>query len=196
MRRALALLLFLAVVPGGGALRAQAPIGDGTDVALQQEMERLYALRTVDVPAFVAQTRTLEAQPQPSNLAQRQFRQFLSANRANFEGHTAESIAQALPLAESAEDASLRLMAGAFVVNMRAATREFEVGLRELDRLLKAHPSAEGPLRDEILRLWSVAAIFYAELEQPALSAWYAQRMLENRPSPRLQCSAQLPVER
>jgi len=196
MRAAMAPLLALAILSGSGGLQASATSGDGTDAALQREMERLYALRTVDVPAFVAQTRSLEAQPKPSNLGQRQFLQFLAANRATFEGRIPEAIEQALPLAESAEDASLRLLAATFVINMRAGTRDFEVGLRELDRLLKAYPDAEGPLRAEIIGLWHVAAIFYAELDQPELSAWYAKRLLENQPSPRINCSAQLFVSR
>jgi len=191
MRAASALLLTLALAIGAGGLRAGEASRDGTDTALQQEMERLYALRTVDAPAFVAQTRALEARPKPSNLAQRQFLQFLAANRATFEGRSPDAIALAQPLAESAEDPKLRLSAGIFVINMRAGTREFEAGLRDLDRLLKANPKAEGALRDEIIGLWNVAAIFYAELEQPALSAWYAQRLLESRHSPRMDCFGQ-----
>ena len=191
MRAASALLLTFALAIGAGGLRAGEASRDGTDTALQKEMERLYALRTVDTPAFVAQTRTLEAQPKPSSLAQRQFLQFLAANRATFEGRIPDAIALAQPLAESAEDPKLRLSAGTFVINMRAATREFETGLRELDQLLKANPKAEGALRDEVIGLWNVAAIFYAELEQPTLSAWYAQRLLDSRHSPRMGCFGQ-----
>jgi diguanylate cyclase (GGDEF)-like protein len=191
MRAASALLLTLALAIGVGGLRASEASRDGTDTALQQDMERLYALRTVDAPAFVAQTRALEARPKPSNLAQRQFLQLLSANRATFEGRVPDAIALAQPLAESAEDPRLRLSAGSFVINMRATTREFETGLRELDQLLKANPKAEGALRDEVIGLWNVAAIFYAELEQPTLSAWYAQRLLDSRHSPRMDCFGQ-----
>ena len=162
MRAASALLLTFALAIGAGGLRAGEASRDGTDTALQKEMERLYALRTVDTPAFVAQTRTLEAQPKPSSLAQRQFLQFLAANRATFEGRIPDAIALAQPLAASAEDPKFRLSAGTFVINMRAATREFETGLRELDQLLKANPKAEGALRDEVIGLWNVAAIFYA----------------------------------
>ncbi|WP_397596807.1 diguanylate cyclase [Silanimonas sp.] len=189
MRARLALVLALGLLAGASAPRAASTAGDGTDQALEQEMQRLYALRTIDAPAFVAQSRALETRPAPSSLAQREFLRFLLANRAAFEGRFRDAIAFAQPLAESAEDPKLRLMAGTFVVNMRAGTREFEAGLRDLDRLLKANPKAEGALRDEVAVLWNTAAIFYAELDQPALSAWYAQRLLDTTASPRQVCS-------
>jgi len=192
MRARLALVLTLGLLAGASAPRAASTAGDGTDQALEQEMQRLYALRTIDAPAFVAQSHALETRPAPSSLAQREFLRFLMANRAALEGRFRDAIAFAQPLAESAEDPKLRLMAGTFVINMRAGTREFEAGLRDLDRLLKANPKAEGALRDEVEGLWNTAAIFYAELEQPALSAWYAQRMLDSTSSPRLVCSGKL----
>ena len=192
MRARLALVLTLGLLAGASAPRAASTAGDGTDQALEQEMQRLYALRTIDAPAFVAQSRALETRPAPSSLAQREFLRFLMANRAALEGRFRDAIAFGQPLAESAEDPKLRLMAGTFVINMRAGTREFEAGLRDLDRLLKANPKAEGALRDEVEGLWNTAAIFYAELEQAALSAWYAQRMLDSTSSPRLVCSGKL----
>ena len=188
MRAPAALLLAAALLASAGLLRAEAPAGDGTDAALQRDMERLYALRRVDPQAFVAQTRSLESQPPPSNVAQRELLQFLTANRATFEGRLSDAIALAKPLAESAEDPALRLRAGSFVVNMRAGTREFEAGLRELAGLLDAHPDADGPLGEEVRTLWVAAAVLYAELDKPALSAWYAQRVLDSSPTPRQTC--------
>lgn len=190
MRAPAALLLAAALLASAGLLRAEAPTGDGTDAALQRDMERLYALRTVDPQAFVAQTRSLESQPAPSNVAQREFLRFLTANRAALEGRFGDAISLAKALAESAEEPALRLRAGSFVVNMRAGTREFEAGLRELAGLLDAHPDADGPLDEEVRTLWVTTAIFYAELEKPALSAWYAQRVLDSGPTPRQTCQA------
>lgn len=190
MRTGAALLLASALLGGGTALRAAEPADDGTDRSLQAEMQRLYDLRTRDPQAFVAQTRSLGSLPLPSNLAQRQFLAFLQANRATFEGRIAEAITLAVPLAESAEDPNLRLMAATFVVNMRVGTREFEDGLRELDRLLGTHATADGELRDAVLALWNTAALFYAEIEKPELSAWYAQRVLDSDPPLRIACSA------
>ena len=190
MRAPAALLLAAALLASAASLRAEAPAGDGTDAALQRDMERLYALRTVDPQAFVAQTRSLEAQPAPSNVAQRELLQFLTANRAALEGRFGDAVARAKPLAESAEDPALRLRAGSFVVNMRAGTREFEAGLRELARLLDAHPDADGPLAEDVRTLWVTAAILHAELDKPALSAWYAQRVLDSGPTPRQACQA------
>ncbi|MCZ8164624.1 hypothetical protein, partial [Silanimonas sp.] len=190
MRAVLAGVLALGLLVGASPAAAAPAAREGSDEALEQEMQRLFALRTVDAPAFVTRTRELEAAPPPLRLGQRQFLRFLSANRAAFEGRFAEAITLAEPLAGSAEDPKLGLAAGTFVINMRAGTREFEAGLRELDRLLKANTKAEGPLRDEVRGLWAVAAIFYAELEKPELSAWYAKRLAEDSPSPRQACTA------
>jgi diguanylate cyclase (GGDEF)-like protein len=190
MNRAAALLLAVLLLVGGTATGASRDPADGVDHALQAEMDRLFALRTVDPPAFIAGVDALEAAPAPTRAEQRQFLQLLSANRAALQGRFAEAIALAEPLAASADHRALRLAAGSFVVNMRAGTREFEAGLRDLDRLLRSNPKAEGDLRDAVHSLWAVAAIFYAELDQPALSAWYAQRLASDSPSPRQACTA------
>lgn len=190
VRVALTVLLAGMLLAGVGPLGAKAADGNGADATLQQTMERLYALRTVDTPAFVAEVRQLEEGPPPPNRGQRQFLQFLSANRVAFEGRFADAIARAQPLADSAEDPTLQLAATTFVINMRAGTREFEAGLRELDRLIPRYPDAGGPFREEIIKLWNVAATFYAELGQPSLSAFYAQRILDSNPPPRLACGA------
>jgi hypothetical protein len=86
MRARLALVLALGLLAGASGPRAASTAGDGTDQALEQEMQRLYALRTIDAPAFVAQSRALETRPPPSSLAQREFLRFLMANRATLEG--------------------------------------------------------------------------------------------------------------
>lgn len=190
MNRAAALLLAVLLLVGGPATGASGDPADGVDHVLQTEMDRLFALRTVDPPAFIAGVDALEAAPAPTRAEQRQFLQLLSANRAALQGRFAEAIALAEPLAASADHRALRLAAGSFVVNMRAGTREFEAGLRDLDRLLRSNPKAEGDLRDAVHSLWAVAAIFYAELDQPALSAWYAQRLASDSPSPRQACTA------
>ncbi|MCZ8061876.1 GGDEF domain-containing protein [Silanimonas sp.] len=190
MNRWALVLLGVALAIEGPVAVAAERAADTLDNALQAEMARLYALRTVDPLAFVARTRELEAGP-PPRLAQRQFLQFLAANREGLEGRFVEAMARVEPLAATAEDPALRLMAGTYVINMRAGTREFEAGLRDLDRLLKAHPKAEGPLREAVHTLWATASIFYAELGKPELSAWHAQRLADAVPSPRNACTAQ-----
>ena len=191
MNRWAVVLLGVHLLLGGAAVLAAEQRGDDFDSVLQAEMDRLIALRTADPPAFIAGMRALDAAPPPSSLGQRQFLQLLAANRATLEGRFTDAITMAEPLAASAEDPALRLMAGTFIINMRAGTREFEAGLRDLDRLLKAHPKADGPLREAVHTLWGTASIFYAELGKPELSAWHAQRLADAAPSPRNACNAQ-----
>ena len=183
------LALLLALVPGPAP--AATP-GDGTDHALQAEMERLFELRSRDPQAFVSQTRTLEGLPPPTSREQREFLQFLSANRATFEGRFADAIAAAKPLAERAEDPALRLRAAGFIVNMQAATREFEAALRQLAILLKAHPTLTPGLENEVRTLWNSAAILYSEFDQHQLAARYARDVLAAQPTPRQACVANL----
>jgi len=151
-------------------------------------MDRLFALRTSDPQAFVAQTRSLDSLAPPVSVAQREFLQFLQANRSALEGRLAEAAERAKPLADTAEDPRLRLRAGAFVVNMLAGTREFEDGLRRLAVLLRAHPTPDPALLDEQRVLWATAAVLYNELGQHAMSVEYADRALSARPTPREAC--------
>ena len=189
MRRWLPLLLASLLVLAPGVARAATP-GDGTDHALQAEMERLFELRSRDPQAFVEQMRTLEGLPLPTSREQREFLQFLGANRASFEGRFADAIAAAKPLAERAEDPALRLRAAGFIVNMQAATREFEEALRQLAILLKAHSKLTPGLEDEVRTLWTTAAILYSEFGQHGLTARYARDVLDAQPSSRQVCYA------
>jgi diguanylate cyclase (GGDEF)-like protein len=181
MRRALAAVLALALALPALAADVAAP-GDGTDPGLQAEIDRLSALRGRDPQAFVAQVRSLDTLPPPTSVGQREQLAFLRAHRFALQGRFAEAIGLARPLAEAAEDPGLRLRAGAFVVNLLAGTREFEAGLRLLGDLLKANPAPSPGLEAEQLRLWSVAAIFYNELGQPALAIDFADRVIGARP--------------
>ena len=186
-RWALVLLGALLLLGGRSALAAEQRTDD-VDRALQAEMDRLFALRTSDPQAFVAQTRSLDALAPPVSVTQREFLQFLRANRSALEGRLAEAAEGAKPLADTAEDPRLRLRAGAFVVNMLAGTREFEDGLRRLAVLLRAHPTPDPALLDEQRVLWATAAVLYNELGQHAMSVEYADRALSAGPTPREAC--------
>ncbi|MGL6291678.1 MAG: hypothetical protein ACRC2H_13390, partial [Silanimonas sp.] len=196
MRTVAALILLMTLALGGGQARAAEPNSDGTDRALQTHMQRLFELRTQDPQTFVAEVRALEDRPPPANVAQREYLQFLQAYRTALEGRFADAIALAKPLAESAEDRALRLRAAAYVVNLRAGTREFDVGLRELGQALQTASTLESTddplLREGIAEVWRVAAVFYSELDKPQLSRWYARRILDNHPSPRNACAASM----
>lgn len=190
LRRAIGLLLLVALAIGPTVAVAVAADKTAREAHLQHEMERLFAQRTVDPVAFVAQTRTLEAQPAPTTLAQREFLRFLRANRLTLEGRIAEALAEAMPLAEAAESPALRLRAGALVVSLHGFAREAEAGLRRLNDLLEAHPEAAPGLEAEQLALWATAATFHLELGQYARVVAFADRVLAADPAPREACFA------
>ncbi|GAB3731993.1 hypothetical protein GCM10028794_08670 [Silanimonas algicola] len=189
-----ALLLALALLAGAGTRPAEASGNDGTDPALQREMSRLFELRTREPRAFVDGVRALESQPEPASLDQREHLQYLQAYRLALEGRFHDAIGLAKPLAESAQDRALRLRASAYVVNLRAGTRDFEAGLRELGQVLNdiaaLDPASDAGLRDGIAEVWRAAAVLYSELDQHALARWYAQRLIDELPDPRNTCSA------
>ena len=186
--RAALLLGLILCVANALAMPPAAP-ATGFDSRLQAEMDRLFALRTVDPQAFVAQTDSLASMPPPANRAQREFLQFLQANRAALQGRLSQAAQMAKPLADVAEDPRLRVRAGAFVVNMLAGTRDFEEGLRRLASLLKADPMRDPGLRDEQQTVWATAALLYYELGQPAMSVAYADRALSGGLAAREACA-------
>ncbi len=185
-RRAALLLALLLASPGAGS----AAPGDGTDPALQAEMERLLALRTQDVPVFLAGVRSLEARPPPVTRAQREELQLLRAYRLSLEGRPGEAAAVAQALSDRAEAPALRLAAGSLAVNMLSNIRQFEEALRRLHRLLLEYDAAPAELRDALRSLWVTAAILYQEMGKAELTRHYAERVLEGQPSPRQACLA------
>jgi len=188
MKGSAIVMLGLALALGPAPTLAAAAPAPGFDPRLQAEMERLFALRTSDPPAFVAQTRSLEALPAPASQAQRDFLRLLQANREALQGRLGQAAVLATPLADHAEDPRLRLRAGAFVVNMLAGTRDFEEGLRRLAQLLQAHAAPEPALLDEQRILWATASVIYHEVGEHAISVAYADRALSAQPTPREAC--------
>ncbi len=168
---------------------------DGVDHVLQREMERLYAMRTADPPAFIAQSRSLDALPAPTSLAQREFLQLLRAIRFASEGSVPEAIELALPLADAAADPRLRLRAEMLVINLQGANGQFEDALRRLESLLRSNPaSAPSGLREDFLSTRIRAAALYNFLGQHLLAKRYADEVLGADPVPsmRLRCQAGL----
>ena len=119
MTRALAALLVLASTLLGPTSAVAEARADGTDSALQAEMDRLFALRTVDPAAFVAQTRSLEAMPPPVSVVQREFLQFLQANRAT---PSKPRTPRKSSVPEAAADPEEARLLGAFLSLLGAAT--------------------------------------------------------------------------
>lgn len=190
MRAALpaALLLALLLGWGGSAAWASGLSNDGTDQALQQELQRLDALRTVDTPAFVAGMAAVAARPLPTNAAQRDYLTFLLAQQAMLSGRFADALAIARPVVSDAEDPVLRFRAGGLLANILAGTREFEEGLRQLGRLLEQARTDDDLPIEEKHRLWLIASIFYNEMGQYDLARRYAEQALSQQPSARIAC--------
>ena len=159
-----------------------------SDQSFEQRIEAVDAMRSAKPDLFREQLEALNAERGeiPDALLERL--DFLNAYQRAYEGDYRSGIALATPLFESATEPSLRFRAGLLIVNSYAATREFQVGLRVLNRTLLLADTID----DEILRNAGhlVAAVFYNQLGQYDLGRHYAQRVTADNAPPRELCMA------
>ncbi|MDZ4348305.1 MAG: GGDEF domain-containing protein [Xanthomonadaceae bacterium] len=147
------------------------------------------AIRSAKPDQFRAQLDALNAERKAMSAALLEKLDYLNAYRRAYEGDYQSGISLATPLFESAQDPSLRIRAGLLMVNSYAATREFQVGLRVLDRALPLIDSID----DHTLRTAGnlVAALFYNQLGQYALGHHYAQKAASEVAPSRERCFSQ-----
>ena len=171
----------LALLLGAGALAS--PI---------EQMEEIRPLRLTDPPAFIAAVRALEAEQPPSDPQAQEMLQLLSATALMLEGRFDDALEAATPIADDGSSATLRIRAGALIVNLRATTREFVDGQRRLQPLLKEAEALGDPSLRRQAQL--AAAHFYNQLAQQEPAQRYAEAVLASAPEPPERCAATLQV--
>lgn len=155
-------------------------------------MEALRPLRLTDPQAFVTAVRALEAEAPPSDPLARETLQLLSATALMLEGRFDDALEAAAPIASDGSSATLRIRAGALIVNLRATTREFVDGQQRLQPLLaEAEALGDPSLRRQVLL---AAAHFYNQLAQQEPAQRYAEAVLAADPEPAERCAATLQV--
>ena len=174
--RILAALLLLAPLRGFPA----------TDVGA--ELAQADAIRSTNPQQFQRILKELELNAAQATPAQSQLLRYLQAYQLAYEGKYDLAIRDATTLFGEAHDSALRFRAGLLVVNSSAATRQFDDGLRFLDKTLELRPLVSD--RNLLHQGLNVAGIFYNQLGQFEIGRRYATQVLAEQPNARNRCLA------
>ncbi|WP_457096953.1 diguanylate cyclase [Lysobacter sp. P5_B9] len=157
-------------------------------------LQKAESVRSTDPKAFAAALTGLDeikVSATPRQLRQlRLLKAYQKGITGNYDGATEDALA----VLDEAPEVSLQFRAALLVANLAAITRDFSLGLRELEKALSlADQVPETELRHQG---YLVAAVIYNQYGQFALGQHYAERLLAQGSSPRNQCIAhQLRVE-
>ena len=179
--RALLLACCLAASQGYAATSVDAA---SIDVLLQQA-EALRSSRPDEFRAILGQ---LNASLRNASPTQRDQVAYLNAYDAALAGRHSVAIADAVALAERAEDVAMRYRAATLAVNSYAITRQFAEGLRLLERTLLLAQQVD----DANIRVHGkmVAAQIYNQMGQFEIGLRYAEEILAEPVPPRTACFA------
>lgn len=157
-------------------------------VDLDKVLEKAESVRSSNPKEFGTLLKELEESSEKATAAQRERLDLLRAYSKIYQGRHDLAIEGASKLFESAKDPNLKFRAGLLVANSAALTRDFSLGLRYLANTLALDKGNISPdLRQTAL---GVAAVLHNQLGQYALGQYYAERLLEQSPSPRNRCAA------
>lgn len=177
------LLLAVALCAMAGGFAAAAP-----EEPLQALFERAEAVRSTDPPGFTKLLAELERRRGEATAAQREQLRYLKIYELGYAGRFEEATNAAVALFEEVDDPSLKLRAGALLVNAYAATRNFPAGLRYLDSTLALVDRVHDPeLRSHA---WFAASTIYTQIGQFELARHYAERILAASQVERTRCFA------
>lgn len=188
MRFARLVLVFAALCAlHAGSVRA-------TDAEFEKAMVEAQQMRRSQPLAFVAAVEALQQRPTPPDRRQREQLGLLRVHAAMIQSRFGDVLHIGAPLAESAEDPAVRILASAVMVNALSNTRDFVEGQRRLDPLLvEVDAQPDAGLRRYV---WMVAALFYNQLAQYDAGLRYADRVLAHQPDEAERCAAnQLSIE-
>jgi diguanylate cyclase (GGDEF)-like protein len=164
------------------------------DAEFEKAMAEAQQLRRSQPLAFVAAVEALQQRPTPPDRRQREQLDLLRVHAAMIQSRFGDVLHIGAPLAESAEDPAVRIIAAAVIVNAQSNTRDFVEGQRRLEPLLvEVDVQPDASLRRYV---WMVAANFYNQLAQYDSGMRYAERVLANQPDEAERCAAnQLSIE-
>jgi diguanylate cyclase (GGDEF)-like protein len=171
-----------------------APVTATASTNLEKLLEQADAVRSSNPKQFQSLLKEIDKAGEDPTPAQASRLKLLHAYNQIFSGRHDLAIEEALKIFDSAEDPNIRFRAGLLVANSAAITRDFSLGLRYLANTLALDKGNIDPeLRQTAL---GVAALLHNQLGQYSLGQYYAERLLEQNPSPRNRCAArQLQLE-
>jgi diguanylate cyclase (GGDEF)-like protein len=161
--------LFLAVVVVGFA----APLHP--EVA--QLLARADELRTGDYQQFNVILQSIEKQRSSLNAAQQEYLLYLQAWKAGYDGDATTCLARLTALLQNSTDPTLRMRAGATMVNMLVFGKRYEEAFARLSEVLALLPQVtDGRARQQALLN---AAELYNGVGQYDLSLSYSQQIID-----------------
>ncbi|HVK52333.1 MAG TPA: GGDEF domain-containing protein [Pseudoxanthomonas sp.] len=156
---------------------------------IDADIARTDLLRSTDAKAFAVALEQLLAQRDQASPQQQAKIEYLQAYGLSFEGRYEAAITHARHVIETSDDTDTRFLAGLLIANTHTLRRQFVDALRQLDATLAMLDQVSSrELRHR--GLW-VAAFTYSEVGQQALGQRYADRILQDEPSPRTRCFTQ-----
>lgn len=144
--------------------------------------------RSSDPKKFMDLLEQLRLEENKATPLQKQRLRYLRAYQtAAYQDQVKLAIAQAKTLFNETKDVELKYRAGSLVANLSAIQRDFSTGLRYLEKTLPLR----GKIKDKNIRHDGIgaAAMLYNEIGQHKISLKYANEMLVDAPSPRIQCA-------
>ncbi|HET6807041.1 MAG TPA: GGDEF domain-containing protein [Frateuria sp.] len=143
-------------------------------------------LATTNQSAYVPLLKRLDGLRPGLSPEQRLHLDYLQGWQLAYEGHYEDAGRRLRAVLDSSGDATLRLRAGATLINMLGISSRYQEAFSRLSDLLNDLPKVS----DHAARAQAigVAAILYNEAGQYALAASFADRMLEESPDKRIVC--------
>lgn len=146
-------------------------------------------LATTHQAAFVALLQRLDGVRQRLSPEQQRHLQYLEGWQLAYKGQYEKAGAQLRAVMDQSSDPTLRLRAGATLVNILGISTHYEEAFSRLSKLLAQLPQvSDARARAQLI---GVAAILYNEAGQYALASSFAGRMLQESSDPRITCRSQ-----
>lgn len=181
------LALALALVCGVSR-PAWAEAGNGSAETFSGLLREADRIRTADLDQFQRLLEKLDNAAADATPAQREYLALLQGYGLLLSGQPDTATGRLRPLLEEAKDPTVRYRAGALLANTYAITRQFEDGLRALDRYLPL--SAEVREREARHHGLLAAGILYNQVGEHALANSMARQVLSDQPVGRNGCIA------
>ena len=158
-----------------GVAVAAAPVPSSIDLLAQ--LKRADDIRTSDFTQFRATVDSVERQRNSLTPEGRDYLRYLEGWKAAYEGDESTSLARLTALLQDSKDPTLRVRAGATVVNMLVFGKRYEEAFSQLNSVLQLLPQVtDGRARQQALLN---ASELYNGVGQYDLSLSYAQQVID-----------------
>ncbi|TCZ82614.1 GGDEF domain-containing protein [Lysobacter sp. N42] len=154
--------------------------------AFSERLREADAARTSDPARFTSILAGLERDRSRASLREQQYLRLLRNYQRHLRGEYTAAVQDSVALFNEAEDPEIRYRSAILVANASAATREFTLGLRYLERAL----GMRGTFKDRRIRAQSeaVASVVYNHFAQYGLGKQYADLVVAAAPDTRTTC--------